>query len=254
MRAYSGIHYNQSKIMNTHRTIRSLTTQALIALALVVRPHSIYAQAGAGEPAANTNNVVPQEKLLEDIGSTNGLVRLDAAIQLNRQRGQLIRKLLAILDSSMPDESKMDAAVILGDYGAPQAIPFLVNHSDWEVNLQTNNTARDAYFESFGGLEMFRVRSREPIGEVNVKDAMESPVTRALLMIGSRALPALLDKITQSDNERLRGTSVIICDEIEGNEVTQFRLQGLLQKETDSKKKERIQSALDILKKVWLKQ
>ena len=64
------------------------------------------------------------------------------------------------------------------------------------------------------------------------------------------AVPALLDKITQTDDTNIIRKCVSICQAIEGSEVTQFRLRGLLDKETDPKIKARIQSALDALKKL----
>ena len=70
----------------------------------------------------------------------------------------------------------------------------------------------------------------------------------SLNYIGIFAIPALLDKLSQSDNPSVSHDCVFTCIAIEGTAVTQFRLEGLLQKETDSKKKERIQSALEMLK------
>jgi HEAT repeat protein len=227
--------------MNVHRTILRRTAQVLIMLALICRQHSIYAQAGAvAQP--NTKDV-SKEQFLEDISSTNARVRLDAAFQLDHQRTQLISKLMAILDSPIPDERKMDAVVILGEYRASEAIPLLVNHLlEWQTNLFYNRAALGAYIDGVKGAWTNAAEERVVAG------VTQDPVGIALIDIGPRAVPALLDKISQSDDENILGECAHICVEIEGKDVTQFQLQGLLQKETDSKKKERIQSALDILK------
>lgn len=63
------------------------------------------------------------------------------------------------------------------------------------------------------------------------------------------AIPALLDRIAQTDDPDLVGRYVVICERIEGPEVTQFRLHGLLEKEKDLQNKKRIEAALEILGK-----
>ena len=42
---------------------------------------------------------------------------------------------MAILDSTNSDEVKMDAVVVLGEYRAVEAIPFLMDHLDWETKV-----------------------------------------------------------------------------------------------------------------------
>ena len=224
-RPYSEIHNSQFKIMITRPTILNLTAQALFALSLVSWPHSLYAQAGAVEKPVN--NEVPQEKILEDIVSTNARVRLDAAIELDNQRAQMIRKLLAIINSTNSVNVKIDAVVVIGEYRVSEAAPILVRHFEWD------------WFSEF-----------TPIKPIMTKEdwAERNPVMIALVKIGMPAIPALLDKITQTDDARITFDCVTICNAIEGTEVTQFRLQGLLDKSADSKEKERIQSALDMLK------
>jgi hypothetical protein len=232
--------------MNNHTTALKRTAQLLIGLFLILRPHSICAQAGSVEQPINKE--LPQEDALKDIVSTNAQVRLVAAIQLDQRRAHLIRKLLAVLDSPIPDERKMDAALILSYCQVKEAIPFLVNHLEWQGHIITDHAAYEAYLD---GLNWHRsgATSAFAVGEHNVGlDVTEVPVSTALTFMGVCAIPALLDKIIQTDDQRIIGSCVIICKDIEGPEVTQFRLQGLLQNEVDAKKKERIQSALDVLK------
>jgi len=181
---------------------------------------------------------------LELLASTNSETRLNAAIQLDEQRRQLIKQLMAILDSTNSDESKMDAAVVLSNYRAYEAVPFLVNHLEWEINMQRVET-----------LHPTRSRGLPPTLRLTTENdeayaTALFPVTSALWKIGLPAIPALLDKITQTDDAGICRICALICGRIESQEVTQFRLQGLLDKETDQKKKDRIQSALDVLKEL----
>ena len=139
-----------------------------------------------------------------------------------------MHKLMAILDSNNSDKAKVDAAIVLGEYRATEAVPVLLRH------LELDEVSRGGFFNG-------RIREEE-------LEEKSAPVTIALEKIGMPAIPALLNKITQTDDAKIAEKCVSICQTIEGQEVTQFRLQGLLQKETDQKKKGRIQSALEALK------
>ena len=197
------------------------------------------------------NDVVTQAKLLEDILSTNAQVRLDAAFQIESQREQVMDNLLAILHSPIPDDRKMDAAIILGLNQSYGAIPYLVNHLEWQDNLMADHAAWTAYMGNVDRPP--RTNYVVPRGERTVQDMVRvRPVSGPLSYMGAKAIPALLDKISQSDNELIIGECDNICVQIEGDgivaaEVTQLRLQDRLQKETDPKKKERLQAALDIV-------
>src|ERR1039457_2501521 len=81
------------------------------------------------------NDVVTQAKLLEDLVSTNARVRLEAAMLIDRQQEQMLDNLAVILKMPIPDDQKMDAAALLGENKSSFAIPYLVNHLEWEDNL-----------------------------------------------------------------------------------------------------------------------
>ena len=140
---------------------------------------------------------------------------------------------MAILDSTNSNEMKADAIVVLGKYRVSEAVSSLINQLEWEANIPPHT------FIMFAPI----TKENDEAFEIN-----QHPVTSALCNIGITTIPALLDKITQTDNPKILGKCVSICQAIEGQEVTQFRLQRLSDKETDPRKKERIQSALDVLK------
>ena len=78
-------------------------------------------------------------------------------------------------------------------------------------------------------------------------EARTRPVAMALQRIGIPAIPQLLDEIVRTDEVKTAGKCASLCRMIEGRDVAKFRLQGMLDRETDPKKKERLQSALRIL-------
>jgi hypothetical protein len=199
------------------------TSVILAALILVLPLPKMYSQA---EKLPLLEE--PQEQALESIISTNRDIRLRAATRLDDQRRQLVKQLIVILNSTNADSVKLEAVVVLGEYRAVEAIPILVQHFEWD----------DA--SPRGGIHALWREEVEDTGY---------PVDEALDNIGMPAIPALLDKITETDDAEIVGKCVTICQHIEGLEVTRFRLQALLDKETDLKKKERIQSALEALKK-----
>ena len=217
----------------------------------MLQSHATYAQAGAeAQPA---NDVAPQAKLYDDIVSTNARVRFDAAMQLEGQKKQLLYNLPVLLKSPIPDDQKMGAVAILGENRFTPAIPYLVNHLEWQINL-TNPAALAAWYGNlYAPWTSLTIRSGH---QRELSDLIcTSPVTGSLARIGLDDIPALLDRISQLDDERI----ILVCDnrcilfEGDGNvaaEVTQLRLQDRFQKETDPKKKARFQTALDLLRKV----
>lgn len=173
--------------------------------------------------------------------STNADERFDAAVSLDRQqrslpeeeRKQLVQKLMDILDSTNSDEVKVYAVVVLGEYRASEAVPDLVHHLEWDEK---------GAFGS-GGPSLWAPGVRE-------EEELTCPVSSALMNIGLPAIPALLNRITETDDSTTMDRYLRLCRAIEGAEVTQFRLQGLLERASDQNLKDRIQSALDTLKAI----
>jgi HEAT repeat protein len=204
-----------------------IVTLLLLGLSL----NEIYSQGTSAEQQPKWGQS-PDKALDSLVSTTNRDDRFWATWSLHRNREDMVGKLIKILNGSYSDNVKMDAVVVLGDYRASEAIPFLVQYLEWD----------DFPHEKVSKAVIF---ARIPD---KVIDALNTPVSAALGKIGMPAIPALLDKIIQTDDIKITEKCVSICQTIEGKEVTQFRLQGLLDKETDQKKKERIQSAMEALK------
>jgi hypothetical protein len=144
----------------------------------------------------------------------------------------MVAKLLPILESTNSTEVKLDAVIVLGQYRAKEAVPFLVQHLEWDEQYPApmSGSLRS------GTSEQFLARG-DMVGD-------------ALWSIGSTAVPALMDRIVETDATNITAKCVLLCYRIEGRDLTQRKLQELAELATDDKKKKRIQSALDVLKKV----
>ena len=132
-----------------------------------------------------------------------------------------------ILNSTNPDEVKVYAVVVLGQYKASEAVPLLMQHFEWDTAGQR------------GGLSGGPNRIEH--------EALTSPVTEALASIGLPAIPFLVNKIAVTDDTWVRDKCTRVCLRIEGSASAKMRFRGLLEKETDQNRKARIQSALDAL-------
>ena len=172
---------------------------------------------------------VSQTNLMETLVSTNSYARLSAVKELEAQRGQVVGKLMAILDSTNSDDVKMDAVMVLGAYRAEEAIPFLMDHLDRETKAYLS--AADIY-----GAQMMNVWGNN---EFEVE-----PVSGALCQIGLPAIRALLSRIEETDDAKIARKCVQICYNIEGPEMTKIRLEDLLTMNDEKRKRARIESAL----------
>jgi HEAT repeat protein len=184
-------------------------------------------------PASGSNVVaahrISQEDPVEALVSTNHVFRLRAVRALEEQRRQLISKLMAILQSTNSVKVKFDAVMVLGAYRASEAVPFLVDHLEWD---DLADGTRD---------NVFSLESREGVRE------LEGPVKYALMDIGLPAIPALLDRLKETQDARIRSRCVWIAACIEGTDVLQSSLEELLRNSTDQKGRELHQSALQDL-------
>ncbi len=151
-------------------------------------------------------------------------------MELREQSQQLRQKLLAIVGSTNSTSQKLPAVVILGELRAIEAAPILAQHLEWDTEAKPIVGVTAGSFEKMS-LEF-------------------CPVRIALEEIGEPAISPLLERIRDSDDGKITQKCVLICQTIEGADVTEFRLQGLLKKERDPKKKARIQSALEVLEKI----
>lgn len=153
--------------------------------------------------------------------------KLYAARKVGDRRKELIQTLLAIVEGTNAVSEKFPAIDVLGYYRAAEAASILASHLEWDAAAPKDGTT-------------------PPPIEV---DKIFAPVSSALQEIGLPAIAPLLQRIVETDDIGILQRCVSICNRIEGHDVTQFRLQGLLSKETDAKKKARIESALAALEK-----
>ncbi|MGD1085514.1 MAG: hypothetical protein ABSA47_12310 [Verrucomicrobiota bacterium] len=170
------------------------------------------------------------EAALDALVSTNRSERLNAVRALNTPRVQLAARLMAILNSTNSDAVKVDAVIVAGQEHIDQAIPWLVRH----FNLDDVYPRQMSYMGSLRG-----------IGEALLES---ESVSGALWKIGLPAIPALLDRIAETDETNITAKCVLVCYRIEGRDLTQFRLQQFADLATDQKTRDRIQSAIGILK------
>ena len=196
----------------------------ILTLALLLPLRAAEVSHGISWTNKPTGNVTLQQ-LVSGISETNILLqRFTTTQRIAKQREQLITSMLTILSTSDSVALKENAVVILGEYRAVEAVPFIVN------NLQMD--------EGWHG----QIRGQF------LPDDWQRPMSIALLKVGAPAVPALLDKIAETNDDAVRAKCVSICSAIEGRDVAEFRLQKLLKSEVDATKKQRIQAALDVLK------
>jgi hypothetical protein len=172
---------------------------------------------------------ISQTEAFESLISTNS-TRLTAAWFLDNQRREFIGKLMAILNGNSSDDLKKYVVIVLGEYRASEAVPFIVEHLEWD-DLPANQ-----------GISIDGLMTSEFV------ESAIMPMRGALKNIGIPSIPLLLNKVVETDSTNETVKCVSVCRAIEGPEVTQFRLQGLLEKSTDLKRKHRIQLALKTLK------
>jgi hypothetical protein len=180
---------------------------------------------------------VEQKSKLEDLAAlimTNS-DRTKIASLLYEERRASVKTLMAILDGTNSDDVKMRAVVALGEYRISEGVPFIVAHLDWDDRFAMQGIRGN-------GMELSEVAS-----------PAFQPMTEALQEIGFPAVGALLGRIAEPENakENTITRCLWLCRRIEGEEVTQFRLQRLLDSTKDQKKRERVQVAVDIMAKYF---
>jgi hypothetical protein len=164
-------------------------------------------------------------KSLEAWASSDSPHRGSQMRKLLEQRREFIGKLMEIVDGSSSNAVRRDAAFLLGAFRAVEAIPVLIKNLDLD---DSGSNVRFSHDKELG-------------------DRNSLPVSSALQKIGAPAVSALMSKILEVDDAKTVGKCVVICKSIEGREVSKFRLQSMLDREIDPKRKERLGSALRIL-------
>jgi hypothetical protein len=165
---------------------------------------------------------------LISLTSTNQQIRWKALEQMEKGPHVSIDSLLVILRGTNADIVKVDAAIVLGRYRATNAVPDLIEHLDLDSAGRPDHII-------FGSA---------PFPE---SQEMNFPILAALMAIGKPAIPQCLDKITQTDDPITRKKCGWICNRVEGSEAAESRLKSLLEKETDTQKRARLEAALEDL-------
>jgi hypothetical protein len=170
---------------------------------------------------------------LASLVSTNLNKRTAGLVELAHERDYIVLKLMEVLHGTHSDEVKRHAVAALGYYRAKEAAPWLVEHLDMDNKFPVAGFRRHV---------------------PPVVDALKAPVSTALCAIGTPALPALGEKIAQTDDKAIQHACVGIWLGILDIEAAKPRLEYVLQMEKDPARKARIQSALEQLEKDIIEQ
>ncbi len=161
-------------------------------------------------------------KNIEALKTGESKQRAEAIEALCQNRQTVISALLAVMDGDSSADTKRDAAKVLGEYRAVEAVATLVR------NLELDNQPR-----ILKGL---------------IKDEDLRPISRALSKIGKPAIPALLARIKETDDSALIERCAKICLEIEGREVAELVINRHSEK-ANAEEKQRLKQALDAVQK-----
>jgi hypothetical protein len=165
--------------------------------------------------------------------NTDNIVMENAAYTLANDRQAVISQTMYLLTAAgSSSDRKGNAAIVLGEYRAKEAAAFLAMHF---AELDASNTARGFYV------------SGSTMG-ISGEDR-HNRAAAALKKIGVASIPPLLSRVADSDDAELTRKCLTICTAIEEPEIIGFRVQRLIEKETDSKRKARLEAALQTLKK-----
>jgi hypothetical protein len=162
-------------------------------------------------------------KPIDLIKADDSAKRIQGMQALHQVRQDVIQALIPVLDGQFSAEVKEDAAKVLGEYRASEAVDALMR------NIQLD--LRTRFIKGFP------------------KDEDLHPVSHALAKIGTPAIPALLTKITQADSQALINRCAQICLEIEGRDVAEMVIRKHSEKQTAVDAKQRLSQALDVISK-----
>jgi hypothetical protein len=193
------------------------------------QPAPEFSEKGKLAAAILNAQIMKEANLMSRLASTNRKEGLGAAVELGMARRGLIEKLLTIVKDTNSINQKLPAIVVLGEYRESQAAPILAEHLEWDDSVS-------------GEITGF---ARPTIEKLSLECC---PVTTALEQIGQPSIAPLLERIKQTDDAKITAKCILVCKQIEGIEITRFRLREQLEREADPKKKGRIESALKTLK------
>lgn len=149
--------------------------------------------------------------------------RIQGMKTLRQARQDIIQTLIPILDGQFSAEVKEDTAKVLGEYRAVEAVDALVRNIELDIRMR--------FIKGW------------------LKEEDIHPISHALVKIGTPAVPAVLMKITQTDNQALLKRCAQICLEIEGRDIAEIVIKKHSDKQTDADAKQKLNQALDVINK-----
>ena len=166
-------------------------------------------------------------ELFNKISNLNDEERLEYLGELSKERSEIQRKLVQLLDGSNSKEKKYAAAFLLGMYRMDQSVFVLSKY----ITLEDDSSRR---------------WKREPLWDIY-------PVVEALIRIGKPSIPEMLKNIKTSNNEKVIELSIRVIRYVEGPEIGRFILEKELVKQSDSINKTKFKEAIKIFDELVMK-
>ena len=179
----------------------------------------------AAVPRAHAAELTPVEK----IESADLVLQKEGLLEIVTDRKARIESLIAVLDSGDKDargteRTSLNAAIIaLGEHRAVEAIPSLLRYI--------------VFYTGDGAFSVNRIVGR---------DKMYAAV-KALAEIGNPAIPSVMKKLSESEDDIVLVNCAWVINEIVGRRFLMPYLQYALENEQDDNKKRRIKYLLDML-------
>lgn len=192
-----------------------MKTKAVLVTTLIV---SMAVVLGAGRVKESSINY------LSGMTSENYVDREQAARAILQSRRETIRELEEIVRTFISDEGRKGtvktAVVLLGKLRSVESVPLLAE------NLTLYVFYKD------------RKSTQSP------EDAF--PCVGALIEIGKPAIPEMLRNIQTSNDKKVRELSTRVIRYVEGPEIGRIVIEKAIEKQTDSRKKARLEAALSL--------
>lgn len=164
----------------------------------------------------------PSEATLKQIAASGEKERLAILDQLSNNRSDLERRLINALNAATEKDKKFAFVYLMGLYRLEETVWALARVIDLENEVTPNNA--------------LPLLSRYPAVD-------------ALLRIGQRSVPAMLDNIKAAKGEKITELSVDVIQHIESPAFAKMILEEAITKEADPVKKKHLQDSLKYLKK-----
>lgn len=179
----------------------------------------------AAVPKVHAAELTPVEK----IGSADLDLQKEGLLEIVTDRKARIESLIAVLDRGDKDargteRTSLNAAIIaLGELRAVEAIPSLLRYI--------------VFYTGDGAFSVNRMVSKDK----------KYAAVKALAEIGNPAIPSVMKKLSESEDDIVLVNCAWVINEIVGRKFLLPYLQDTYENERDGKKKQRIKYLLDML-------